>query len=132
MILIDIEVYNNIKKLYEIFEAIVDTGATFCVLAGHIAQIIGYKPEDKVHLWQCNGPLVPSTSTLKLRYKKKEYSVESVIIDIDKNYLQSAKADEQCTRPVTPHPLASRIILGKSFLEKLTESERKEILTFLI
>jgi len=93
---------------------------------------MGYKSEDKVHLWQVNGPLVPSTSTLKLRYKKKEYSVESVIIDINKNYLNSAKANEQCTRPVTPHPLASRIILGKSFLEKLTESERKEILTFLI
>lgn len=132
MILIDMEVFDNIKKLYEIFEAIVDTGATFCVLAGHIAQIMGYKPEDKVHLWQINGPLVPPTSTLKLRYKKKEYSVESVIIDINKNYLQSAKDDEKCTRPVTPHPLASRIILGKSFLEKLTESERKEILTFLI
>jgi len=132
MILVDIEVFDNIKKLYEIFEAIVDTGATFCVLAGHIAQIMGYNPEDKVHLWQINGPLVPSTTALKLRYKKKEYSVESVIIEINKNYLQSAKADEKCTRPVTPHPLASRIILGKSFLEKLTESERKEILTFLI
>lgn len=131
MILIDIEVFDNIKKLYDIFEAIVDTGATFCVLAGHIAQIMGYKPEDKVHLWQINGPLVPPTSTLKLRYKKKEYNVESVIIEINKNYLRSAKAEEQCTRPVTPHPLASRIILGKSFLEKLTESERKEILTFL-
>ena len=131
MILVDIEVFDNIKKLYEIFEAIVDTGATFCVLAGHIAKIMGYKPEDKVHLWQVNGPLVPSTSTLKLRYKKKEYNVESVIIDINKNYLNTAKASEKCTRPVTPHPLASRIILGKSFLEKLTESERKEILAFL-
>jgi len=32
MILIDVEVYNNVKRLYELFEAIVDTGATFCVI----------------------------------------------------------------------------------------------------
>ena len=41
MILIDIEVYNNVKGLYEIFEAIVDTGATFSVIAEHIAKKIG-------------------------------------------------------------------------------------------
>lgn len=33
MILIDIEIYNLSKKRYELFEAIVDTGATFCAQA---------------------------------------------------------------------------------------------------
>lgn len=50
MILIDIEVYNNIKKLYETFEALVDTGATFCAVAKHIAEEMGYTPREKIHL----------------------------------------------------------------------------------
>jgi hypothetical protein len=33
MIVIDVEIYNHPKKRYELFEAVVDTGATFCALA---------------------------------------------------------------------------------------------------
>ena len=66
MILIDIEVYNNIEKQYETFEAIVDTGATFCVIAEHIAQKMGYQPKEKIHLWQVNSPLTLLESVVNL------------------------------------------------------------------
>jgi len=131
VILIDIKVYNNIEKLYETFEAIVDTGATFCVIAEHIAQIMGYQPQEKIHLWQVNSPLILSKSTLKIRYNEKKHQVESVIVDIHKDHLRPATPNEKCKRPITPHPLASRIILGKTFIDKLTENERKQILTYL-
>lgn len=41
MILVDVEVYNHIKKRYELLEAIIDTGATFCAVAKHIADETG-------------------------------------------------------------------------------------------
>lgn len=131
MILIDVEVYNNVKGLYEIFEAIVDTGATFSVIAEHIAKKMGYVPEERVHLWQVNSPLVLSKSTLKIKYKEKEHNVGGVIVNIHKDYLRLATPKEKCGRPITPHPLTGRMILGKNFLDKLTESERKEILAYL-
>jgi len=131
MILIDVEVYNNVKKLYELFEAIVDTGATFCVMAEHIARKMGVVPrekEGKIHLWQVDGPLVLSESIFRIRYREKEQNVEVVIVSLCEDYLRLATPNEICERPTTPHPLTSRIILGKSFLDKLGEGERKEIL----
>ena len=41
MILVDVEVYNRIKKRYELLEAIIDTGATLCAVAKHIADETG-------------------------------------------------------------------------------------------
>jgi len=131
VILIDIEVYNNIEKQYETFEAIVDTGATFCVMAEHIADKMGCQAQEKIHLWQVNSPLTLSKSTLKIKYKQKEHHAETVIVDINKDHLRPATPNEKCKRPPTPHPLASRIILGKTFLDKLTETERKQVLTYL-
>jgi len=131
LILLDIKVYNKIERLYEVFEAIVDTGATFCVIARHIARKIGYLPQEKIHLWQVNGPLMLSKSTIRINYKEREYHVGGVIVDIQKDYLRSSTPKEKCKRPITPHPLASRIILGKTFLDKLTENERRQILAYL-
>jgi len=51
MILIDVEIYNHFKKRYELFEAIVDTGATFSVIAKHIADEIGIPFQESIHLW---------------------------------------------------------------------------------
>lgn len=132
MILIDIEVYNHSKKRYEVFEAIVDTGATFCALAKHVADETGIPLRESIHLWQVNGPLTLTKTTLKIRYVKSEHHVDSVIVDIARNYLRPATPDEKCKRPVIPHPLSSRIIVGKNFLEKLSEEERKEILSYLV
>jgi len=92
---------------------------------------MGYLPQEKIHLWQVDGPLTLSKSTMKVKHKEMEYHVEGVIVDLQKEYLRSSTPKEKCRRPVTPHPLASRIILGKTFLDKLTESERREILTSL-
>jgi len=131
LILLDIRVYNNIERLYEIFEAIVDTGATFCVIARHIARKMGYLPKEKIHLWQVDGPLTLSKSSIRIKYREREHCVEGVIVDIQKDYLRSSTPKEKCKRPITPHPLASRIILGKTFLDKLTESERRGILAYL-
>ncbi|MCP8309570.1 MAG: hypothetical protein H3Z53_05680 [archaeon] len=132
MILIDVGIYNHSKKRYELFEAIVDTGATFCALAKHIAEEIGLPFHESVHLWQVNSPLTLTKTALKIKYRKKEHYVDGVIVGIDRNYLRPATPDEECKRPFAPHPLSSRIIIGKNFLEKLSEKERKEILSYLV
>ena len=132
MIVIDVEIYNHPKKRYELFEAVVDTGATFCALAKHIADEIGLPVHEPIHLWQVNGPLTLTKTTLRIRYGKSENHVDGVIVDIARNYLRPATPDEKCKRPLTPHPLTSRIILGKNFLEKLSEDDRKEILSHLV
>ena len=128
MLLIDIEIYNHSKKRYELFEAIVDTGATFCAIAKHIADEIGLPLQDSIHLWQVNSPLTTTKTTLKIRYRKSENRLDCVIVDVAGGYLRPATPDEKCKRPLTPHPLSSRIIVGKNFLEKLSEEDRKEIL----
>lgn len=132
MILIDIGIYNHSKRRYELFEAIVDTGATFCAIAKHIADKIRIPHHESIHLWQVNDSLTLTKTTLKIRYEKSEHHIGGVIVDIPKNYLRPATPDEKCKRPPTPHPLSSRIIVGKNFLEKLREEERKEILTYLV
>jgi len=68
---------------------------------------------------------------MRIKYREREHRVEGVIVDLQKEYLRSSTPKEKCERPVSPHPLASRIILGKTFLDKLTESERREILAYL-
>ncbi|MDI6847895.1 MAG: hypothetical protein QMD13_02760 [Candidatus Bathyarchaeia archaeon] len=132
MILIDIEIYNHSKKRYELFEAIVDTGATFCAIAKHIADETGIPFHESTHLWQVNGPLTLTKTKLKIRYRETEHQLDGVIVNISQNYLRSATQDEKCKRPLTPHPLSSRIIVGKNFLEKLSQKEKKEILSYLI
>ena len=132
MILIDVEIYNHPKKRYELFEAIVDTGATFCALAKHIADETGLPFHGSIHLWQVNGPLTLTKTKLKIRYGKSEHHLDGVIVDLSRNYLRTATPEEKCKRPLTPHPLSSRIIVGKNFLEKLSDKEKKEILSYLI
>jgi hypothetical protein len=132
MILIDVKIYNYSKKRYELFEAIVDTGATFCAISKHIADEMGLPLHGPIHLWQVNGPLTPTKTTLKIRCGKSEHHVEGVIINIARDYLRPAAPDEECERPLTPHPLSSRVIVGKNFLEKLSEEERKEVLSYLV
>jgi len=92
---------------------------------------MGYQPQDKIHLWQVNSPLTPPKTILKIKYKEEEHQIEAVIVDINKDYLRLATPNEKCTRPITPHPLASRVILGKTFLDKITETKRKQILAYL-
>lgn len=67
MILIDVEVYNIRKKRYELFEAIFDTGSTFCAIAKHIAVKLGLTPTGTAHLWQVNGPVTPDKTSLKMK-----------------------------------------------------------------
>ncbi|MFQ5710387.1 MAG: hypothetical protein ACE5GD_01265 [Candidatus Geothermarchaeales archaeon] len=128
MILIDVEVYNHVKKRYELLEAIVDTGATFCAIADET----GLPTNESIHLWQVNAPLTSAKTTLKIRYRESEHNVDGVVIDIAKDYLRPATPNEKCKRPLTPHPLSNRIILGKNFLEKLSKEEREEIISYLI
>jgi len=125
--MIDVEVYNNVKRLYELFEAIVDTGATFCAIGKHVSDKMGLTQAGKLHLWQVDSPLISSRAILRIRYRKGEHNVEGVVVDISEGYLRSATANEICKRPLAPHPLMSRIILGKSFLDRLTEIQRREI-----
>jgi len=100
MILIDLEIYNHSKKRYELFEAIVDTGATFCALAKHIANKTGLPLQESIHLWQVNSPLTLVKTILKIRYGKGEHYVDGVIVNIARNYLRPATPDEKCKRPL--------------------------------
>lgn len=62
MILIDIEIWNEPGKEYEVFEALVDTGSTYCVIEKSIAEGLGLKTLNVIHLWQMGEPLnVPLT-----------------------------------------------------------------------
>jgi len=56
MILIDVELWNEIKKEFEIFEALVDTGSTYCVIEKSIADGLGLRTLEILHLWQMVGP----------------------------------------------------------------------------
>ena len=132
MILIDVEIYNHSKRRYELFEAIVDTGATFCALAKHLADEIAVPFLGSMHLWQVNGPLTLTKIKLTIKYRESELRLDGVIVELPQDYLRLGTREEKCKRPLTPHPLSNRIIVGKNFLETLSEEERRQIASYLV
>lgn len=129
MILVDIEIFNLRKKEFVTFEAIVDTGATYCVIEKCIADELGLVPLEVLHLWQMGEALNIPRTKMRVRYRKKEYLVEGLMVEIKESYKRPIMAKEKCTRPDSPHPLTNRIIIGKSLLEKLPKSEYKKLFT---
>lgn len=127
MILTDVEIFNQEKEEWEEFEALVDTGSTYCIIEKSLAQNLGLKPLDILHLWQMGDPLnVPKTS-LKARYGGAEYHLKGLIIEIKETHKRPIIEGERCTRPKAPHPLTNRIIVGKSLLDKIPDKEYKKI-----
>lgn len=109
MILIDIELWNEIKKEFEIFEALVDTGSTYCVIEKSTAEKLGLRALEVLHLWQMGESLNVPKTELKIRYEGKKYNVEGLIVEVKASYKRQMLPEEECTRPESPHPLSNRI-----------------------
>lgn len=127
MILIDIQVFNKRREEFQIFECIVDTGATFCVVEKTIAEELGLFSLEILHLWQMGEALNIPKTRMKIRYKGEVYLVEGLIVEIRESYKRPILAKEKCTRPESPHPLTNRIIIGQSFLDKLSPPEYRKL-----
>ncbi|ODS36054.1 MAG: hypothetical protein A7315_14490 [Candidatus Altiarchaeales archaeon WOR_SM1_79] len=125
MILIDVNLWNEVKKEYELFEALVDTGSSYCVIEKSIADALGLDANGILHLWQMGEPLNVPLTGLRCRYRKKEYAVDGLIVEIRGSYKRPMLSEEECecTRPESPHPLTNRVIIGKTFLDKLSKEE---------
>jgi hypothetical protein len=123
MILTEVELYDPLNRAWVLFEAIVDTGATYCGIAEHVAHKLGLEEREEVHLWQVENPAVSSIVLLKLRFGQKSYEVETIAVKIKEEYRRDATPDEDCTRPFHPHPLTARVLLGLNFLQLLPIEE---------
>lgn len=129
MIVWDVEVYSPTKEGYVFIEAIVDTGASLCVIPEHIAQELGIVLyEEAIHLWQVRDPLVLVGTALRIRYNGALYEVRATVVEIPGEYQRGIRSEEKCKRPSSPHPLTRRMILGENFLNQLPEKVREQIL----
>ena len=127
MILTDIRIWNNVKKEFEIFEAFVDTGSTYCVIEKSIAEELGLSALSILHLWQMGESLNVPLTKLRVRYNEEEYEIEGLIVEVKASYKRPILQEEECTRPESPHPLANRIVVGKTLLDKLPEHEYRKL-----
>ena len=127
MILTDVEIWNGVKKEFEVFEALVDTGSTYCVVEKSIAEELGLPTLEVLHLWQMGESLNVPKTRLRVRYSEEEYQIDGLIIEVKVSYKRPMLKTEECTRPKSPHPLANRIVVGKTLLDKLPEQEYGEL-----
>ena len=123
MILIDVDLWNAVKKEFELFEALVDTGSSYCVIEKSIADALGLEMDGILHLWQMGEPLNVPLAKLRCRYKGEEYMIEGLVVEIKDSYKRPMLPEEECTRPESPHPLTNRVIIGNTFIDKLSEEE---------
>ncbi len=129
MIVSEVEIYAPVIKDYIPIEAIVDTGASLCVIPRHIVEELGIKvSEQSIHLWQVRDPLTLFKAVLNLRYQDGLYKVEATVVEIPREYRRNIKPGEECKRPSSPHPLTHRMILGENFLNQLPKEARAGIL----
>ena len=129
MILIDIEIWNEVRKEFEVFEALIDTGSTYCVIEKSIAESLGLKTLELLHLWQMGEPLNVPKTILRIRYEGRKYRVEGLIVEVKASYKREMLPEEKCTRPTSPHPLSNRIVVGKTLFDKLPEKDYRKLFT---
>jgi predicted aspartyl protease len=127
MILMDVKIWNEVKKEFEVFEALVDTGSTYCVIEKSIAEDLGLPTLEVLHLWQMGESLNVPKTKLRVRYNEEEYGIEGLIVEVKASYKRPILKGEECTRPESPHPLANRIVIGKTLLDKLPEEGYREL-----
>lgn len=127
MILIDMEIWNKVEKEFETFETLVDTGSTYCVIEKSIAEDLGLPTLEVLHLWQMGESLNVPLTKLRVRYNEEEYEIDGLIVEVKASYKRPILRGEECTRPASPHPLANRIVAGKTFLDKLPQQKYKEL-----
>lgn len=129
MIVRDVEVYSPRRDDYVVIEAIIDTGASVCVLAQHLAEELGVAVRTETsHLWQVRDPLVLCQATVPVRHHHRLYQAQATVVDIPESYRRPIQYGEECTRPSSPHPLTERMIIGESFLNQLPIEERHLVL----
>jgi hypothetical protein len=129
VIIRDLEVYSPSRAAYVWVEAIIDTGASVCVVPAHIASALSLTLGPNVrHLWQVRDPLTLHQAALKVRYNNRPYDVDATVVDIPPAFRRIATPAEHCTQPQAPHPLTQRIIIGENFLGQLPPGERQAIL----
>lgn len=133
MKLLTLELLDYVKQEFRPIGAILDTGASRCTLAKHLAVDFGIKMEGPIiHHWQANGPLIGNEINIKIRYKEKEHELKANCINIEAKFLRNIKPDEECTRPEGYHPLRYRTIAGPNFIELLSKEEKQELIGMLI
>jgi len=115
--------WNEVKKEFELFEALVNTGSSYCVIEKSIANALGLETNGILHLWQMGEPLNIPLTKARCRYREKEYEVGGLIVELKDSYKRPILPEEKCTRPESPHPLTNRVIIGKTLLDKLSEEE---------
>lgn len=131
--LLTLELFDYIKQEFRPIEAIVDTGASRCTLARHLARDFGIKIKDSIaHHWQANSPLIGNEIDIKIRYKGKEHDLKANCIGIEEKFLRDIVPGEGCTRPKGYHPLKYRIIVGLNFINLLSEQERLELIGYIL
>ncbi|PIV68438.1 MAG: hypothetical protein COS08_06750 [Euryarchaeota archaeon CG01_land_8_20_14_3_00_38_12] len=130
--LLTLELFDYVKQEFRPIEAIVDTGASRCTLAKHLAVDFGIKIEGSVvHHWQANGPLIGNEINIKIRYKGVEYELKANCIGIEEKFLRDVKPGEECTRPKGYHPLKYRFIVGLNFIDLLSEQDKLELISYI-
>ena len=113
----------ELRKEFEVFEALVDTGSTYCVIEKSIAEDLGVPTLEVLHLWQMGESLNVPRIKLRAMYNEAEYEIEGLIVEVKASYKRPMLREEECTRPESPHPLANQIVIGKTLLDKLPEQE---------
>lgn len=133
MKLLWVELFDNIKKEFKLFQAIIDTGASKTTLAAHIAREFGIPIRGNLlHHWQANCPLVGIEIPLRIKYNQQIYEIKANCIEIEKKYLRNMEPTEECTRPEYFHPLKYRILLGLDFIDSISEKEKLELFGLVI
>lgn len=123
-----VELYSATDDDFLIIEALVDTGASLCVIPDHIRQWLGLPLSDRVHhMWQVRDPIAAHSTTVRLRVGERQIEVEAVTIEIPESFLRPATADELGHRPTDAHPLAMRIVFGDNLFTLLSDAEREEL-----
>ena len=86
MILTDVKIWNEVKKEFEVFEALVDTGSTYCVIEKSIAEDLGLSTLEVLHLWQMGESLNVPKTKFRVRYNEEEYGIEGLIVEVKASY----------------------------------------------
>lgn len=129
MIVRDVEVYSPRRDDYVMIEAIIDTGASVCVLAQHVAEELGIAVKAETsHLWQVRDPLILCQATVTICHHHRLYQAQATVVDLPEPHRRPIQRGEECTRSSSPHPLTARMIIGESFLNQLPVEERHLVL----
>lgn len=133
MKLLWVELFDNIKKEFKLFQGIIDTGASKTTVAAHISKELGIPIKGSLlHHWQANCPVIGTEIPLKIKYKGGIYEIKANCIEIEGKYLRNIQPTEECSRPEYFHPLKYRILLGLDFIDSISQKDKLELFGLII